>query len=80
MTEMNNANVNKSNVTKADVTKASIRASVDGVATQAKGKAENAVGGLTGELKLQAKGKLDQAKGIVEKEVGKVLRPTDDDI
>jgi uncharacterized protein YjbJ (UPF0337 family) len=65
---------------KADMAKASVRESVDGLANQAKGKVEDAVGALTGDLKLQAKGKLDQAKGIVEKKVGEVLRPTDEKI
>jgi len=65
---------------KADRAKASVRESVDGLANQAKGKVEDAVGGLTGDLKLQAKGKMDQAKGIVEKQVGKVLRPTNEEI
>jgi uncharacterized protein YjbJ (UPF0337 family) len=70
--------VHMTDTNKADMTKASVRESVDGLANQAKGKVEDAVGGLTGDLKLQAKGKLDQAKGAIEKAVGKVLRPADE--
>ena len=43
-----------------------------GAADKAKGAAKDAVGGLTGDTKLQAEGKLDKAKGAVRSAVGDV--------
>jgi uncharacterized protein YjbJ (UPF0337 family) len=43
---------------------------VKGTAEKAKGSVKDAVGGLTGDSKLQAEGKLDKAKGAVHKAVG----------
>ena len=40
----------------------------------AKGRVKDAVGGLTGDGRLQLEGKLDQAKGKVQDAVGKVER------
>ena len=65
---------------KANMAKASVRESVDGMANKAKGKVEDAAGAIVGDPKLQAKGKLDQAKGIVQEQVGKVLRPRNEKI
>jgi len=43
---------------------------VKGAAEKAKGAVKDAVGGLTGDSKLQAEGKLDKAKGSIHKAVG----------
>jgi uncharacterized protein YjbJ (UPF0337 family) len=43
---------------------------VKGAAEKAKGAVKDAAGGLTGDSKLQAEGKLDKAKGAVHKAVG----------
>ena len=45
---------------------------VDGVGKQIKGSVKDAVGGLTGNEKLQAEGKLDKAEGKVQQKVGEV--------
>lgn len=51
--------------------------SIKGKALEAKGKVEDAAGALTGDLKLQAGGKMDQAKGITQDFMGKVERSID---
>lgn len=43
---------------------------VHGVGKQIKGAVKDAVGGLTGNEKLQAEGKLDKATGKVQQKVG----------
>lgn len=43
---------------------------VDGAGKQVKGAVKDAVGGLTGNEKLQAEGKLDKAAGKVQQKVG----------
>jgi len=43
---------------------------VKGAVDKTKGAAKDAVGGFTGDAKLQAEGKLDQAKGEVRQKVG----------
>lgn len=43
---------------------------VDGVGKQVKGAVKDAVGGLTGNEKLQAEGKLDKTVGKVQQKVG----------
>ena len=48
----------------------------DGKIDQAKGRAKQAVGDLTGDEKLKAEGELDEAGGKVEEAVGKVQRKT----
>jgi uncharacterized protein YjbJ (UPF0337 family) len=45
---------------------------VKGAADKAKGAVKDAVGGLTGDAKLQTEGKLDKAKGAVRSTVGDV--------
>ena len=45
---------------------------VDGIGKQVKGSVKDAVGGLTGNEKLQAEGKLDKAEGKVQQKVGEV--------
>lgn len=45
---------------------------VKGAANKAKGAAKDAIGGLTGDAKLQAEGKLDKVKGAVHSAVGDV--------
>jgi len=44
---------------------------VKGAGKQVKGAVKDAVGGLTGNERLQAEGKLDKAAGKVQQEVGK---------
>ena len=43
---------------------------VKGAADKAKGAVKDAIGGLTGDAKLQAEGKMDKAKGAVRTAVG----------
>ncbi|MET3924966.1 CsbD family protein [Devosia sp. 2618] len=43
---------------------------VDGVGKQVKGAVKDAVGGLTGNNKMQAEGKVDKATGKVQQKVG----------
>jgi len=43
---------------------------VKGAADKAKGAVKDAIGGLTGDAKLQAEGKMDKAKGAVRAAVG----------
>ena len=45
---------------------------VKGATDKAKGAVKDAVGGLTGDSKLQAEGKMDKAKGAVHSAVGDV--------
>ncbi len=45
---------------------------VKGAAEKVKGAVKDAAGGLTGDNKLQAEGKLDKAKGAVHTAVGDV--------
>jgi uncharacterized protein YjbJ (UPF0337 family) len=45
---------------------------VDGVGKQIKGSVKDAVGGLTGNERLQAEGKLDKVEGKVQQKVGEV--------
>ncbi|WP_459103696.1 CsbD family protein [Devosia sp. A369] len=45
---------------------------VKGVGKQVKGAVKDAVGGLTGNEKLQAEGKLDKAAGKIQQKVGEV--------
>jgi uncharacterized protein YjbJ (UPF0337 family) len=45
---------------------------VKGAADKAKGAVKDAVGGLTGDSKLQAEGKMDKAKGAVHSAIGDV--------
>jgi len=45
---------------------------IKGAADKAKGAVKDAVGGLTGDAKLQAEGKMDKAKGAVRTAVGDV--------
>ncbi|MEO8683913.1 MAG: CsbD family protein [Devosia sp.] len=51
---------------------------VDGAGKQAKGAIKDAVGGLTGNTKLQAEGKLDKAEGQVQSKVGEIKDKTRD--
>jgi len=48
----------------------------DGKIDQAKGRAKQAVGDLTGNEKMKAEGELDEAGGKVEEAVGNVQRKT----
>jgi len=45
---------------------------VEGAMAKAKGRAEEALGALTGNKKLKAKGRLDQMKGTTKEKKGKV--------
>ena len=45
---------------------------VKGAADKAKGAVKDAVGGLTGDSKLQAEGKMDKVKGAAHNAVGDV--------
>jgi uncharacterized protein YjbJ (UPF0337 family) len=51
-----------------------VKDSLEGKAKVAKGRVKDAVGGLTGDGRLQLEGKLDQAKGKIQDAVGKVER------
>lgn len=45
---------------------------IEGRGAETGGKLKDAAGGLTGDSKLQAEGKMDQAKGKVQKTFGDV--------
>ena len=51
---------------------------VEGAGKQAKGAVKDAVGGLTGNEKLQAEGKLDKVEGKVQSKVGEIKDKTRD--
>lgn len=51
---------------------------VKGVSKQVKGAVKDAVGGLTGNEKLQAEGKLDKVAGKVQQKVGEAKDATRD--
>ena len=51
---------------------------VEGVSKQAKGAVKDAVGGLTGNTKLQAEGKVDKAAGKVQKGLGDAVEDVKD--
>jgi uncharacterized protein YjbJ (UPF0337 family) len=55
-------------------TRDGVKNSLEGTAKQAKGRVKDAVGGLTGDGRLQVEGKMDQAKGKIQKAIGKVER------
>ena len=48
----------------------------DGMIDQAKGRAKQAVGDLTGNEKMKAEGQMDEAGGQVEEAVGQLQRKT----
>lgn len=70
-------------MTDKDWTEKGIEDSVEGKATDLKGKIKDAAGSLTGDTSLEAEGKMDQLKGKVQDTVGKIERKigeaTDDD-
>jgi uncharacterized protein YjbJ (UPF0337 family) len=51
--------------------------SLEGKATDLKGKLKDGLGGLTGDTSLQGEGKLDQLKGKVQDAFGKAQREVD---
>jgi uncharacterized protein YjbJ (UPF0337 family) len=51
---------------------------IEGAGKQAKGAVKDAVGGLTGNEKLQAEGKLDKAAGKVQQKAGEAKDATRD--
>lgn len=59
-------------------TEKGIEDSAEGKAKDLKGKVKDAVGGLTGDSRLQAEGKIDQLKGKAQDTLGKAERKIDD--
>ena len=55
-------------------TEKGIEDSVEGKATDLKGRIKDAAGSLTGDTGLEAEGKMDQLKGKVQDTVGKIER------
>ena len=55
-------------------TEKGIEDSVEGKTKDLTGKIKDAAGGLTGDSKLQAEGKIDQVKGKAQDTVGKIER------
>lgn len=51
---------------------------VEGAGKQAKGAIKDAVGGLTGNEKLQAEGKMDKVEGKLQQKVGEAKDATRD--
>jgi uncharacterized protein YjbJ (UPF0337 family) len=62
------------------MTQDGVENSVRGKANVAAGRVKDAVGGLTGNGKMQMKGKLQTAKGKVQDAAGKVERKLDEDV
>ena len=60
-----------------DLTDRGIENNVEGTAKDLKGRIKDAVGGLTGDSKLQAEGKMDRLKGKVQDTVGDIQRDLD---
>lgn len=54
------------------------RNNVDGTTDDLKGRAKDAVGGLTGDSSMQAEGKWDQMKGKAKDALGDAQRKMDD--
>jgi uncharacterized protein YjbJ (UPF0337 family) len=59
------------------LTRDGVKNSLQGKAKQAKGRVKDAVGGLTGDGRLQVEGKIDQVKGKIQNAIGKVERKLD---
>jgi uncharacterized protein YjbJ (UPF0337 family) len=59
------------------LTRDGVKNSLAGKAKQAKGRVKDAVGGLTGDGRLQVEGKIDQAEGKIQNAIGKVERKLD---
>ena len=59
------------------LTRDGVKNSLEGKVKQAKGRVKDAVGGLTGDGRMQAEGKMDQLKGKIQDGVGKVERKLD---
>jgi uncharacterized protein YjbJ (UPF0337 family) len=57
-----------------ELTNHGFKDSVEGKATKVKGKAEDALGALTGNLQERAKGKMDEVKGDAQDLLGKLER------
>jgi len=55
-------------------TERGVEKNVRGTGNDLKGRAKDAVGGLTGDSKMQAEGKLDRLKGKVQNTVGDIQR------
>lgn len=53
---------------------------VVGIAQQGLGRAQDAVGGLTGDLKAQAKGKINEAAGAAREAIGAIKADVTDQI
>ena len=51
-----------------------VKDSLAGKTNQLKGRVKDAVGGLTGNTRMQVEGKVDQAKGKIQDAIGKVER------
>jgi uncharacterized protein YjbJ (UPF0337 family) len=77
---MKDDNMNDSSVNDRSLTKDGIKNSVEGKATDLKGKIKDAAGGLTGDTKLQVEGKIDQVKGKVQDAFGKSERNADQNL
>jgi uncharacterized protein YjbJ (UPF0337 family) len=52
---------------------------IKGTAKEIKCKAKDALGGLTGDTKMQVEGKVDQATGKVQNAIGKAERKLSED-
>jgi uncharacterized protein YjbJ (UPF0337 family) len=70
----------KSSTKNKSMTKDGMKRSVRGKANVAAGHVKDAVGGLTGDGKMQMKGKMQTAKGRMEDTAGKVERELDEDV
>ena len=66
-------------MTDKDLTEQGIEDSVEGKATELKGKVKDAVGSLTGDTGLEIEGKVDQLKGKAQDALGKFERKIDDE-
>jgi uncharacterized protein YjbJ (UPF0337 family) len=55
-------------------TEKGVEKNVRGTGNDMKGRAKNALGGLTGDNKMQAEGKMDRVKGKIQNTVGDIQR------
>jgi uncharacterized protein YjbJ (UPF0337 family) len=60
-----------------NLTERGIDNSLEGKGENLKGRVKDALGGLTGDSKLQGEGKMDQLKGKVQDKVGEMQRDLD---
>ena len=73
----NSTQIRRNQMTDKDLRDEGIEDSVEGKATELKGRVKDAAGGLTGDTGLQVEGKVDQLKGKAQNKLGEFERKID---